>query len=336
MLQLTGNSWQKFWVLWLWYAANSWERFTRIALTAIALASLTLAISLLIERPAAPSDLLSDFGTHFAAGFRVADFAYVMTIVTSLVAATCIGFLGLTLRSSTRDGAANGQGHSSIPLGLGIALIASLLATLSFAIIYSSGERSTLSELGPLGSHLLVAAFLQFAISIGIACIAMLQHISDQLQDLSTLVFIGMAAFFSVPIACIGLFLVSSKTLGSDTMGIYCLLLFFLVAQAMYPHGWHRYYWPSGYTRALALYWKAGYLCWLLALFCAFGAILVDLSVAGTARQWYGISTVVMFVFVGLALALYQISVEGLRKYTRASFEDGSLVLPTLKHQDSR
>jgi hypothetical protein len=172
--------------------------------------------------------------------------------------------------------------------------------------------------------HALVSAFIQFVISLAIVSFAMLQPIQDGLRGLAVLFSLGLCLFFSIPIACIGMFILSSTTIAMHSVSPYCWLLALLVAQSMYPHGWHRYNWPDQYQDTMVHLSYAGYVFWLIALVAASAAVLMDLAFESPPMAWMTAMTYATLVSTGIALALYQTSVEGLRKYSQYAFKEGA------------
>lgn len=319
--------------LWFTYSnRNWWEHFTHAAIATGALI-LFACSGLLVASPALQSmpQWVERLAAIISTRLVPQDFAYVMTVLASLIAAVCTGFCAILFaRHEKKDHAQQHLGLSVLagdPLynlghitALVVSLFSSIAATFGFAATYSI-PRAPLAGAPPLAAqYALAMSFLQLSISTGVVGITLIPIVNNRKEIFVIPLIMAISTIFWLPVCWLFVFLLAMPEVFRAVVPMFAFIVGAPMAQALFPHGIAL---RSGMPKYRALLWS--FAAWgfggMAVCSMLIGFFIMLIMTLPSIPDWYYRLTIrVSFGILGVALWVYSIYIEGIRKVDKAEF----------------
>jgi len=316
--------------LWFKYGnRNAWEHFTHVAIAAGAL--LLFACSgLLVVNPAflQMPRWVEQLAAIISARLVPQDFAYVMTVLASLIAAVCTGFCAILFgfQEKSRPGILSMAGDPLHRLGhitaLVVSLFSSIAATFGFAATYAVPRPEQGGGPALAAQYALAMSFLQLSISTGVVGITLIPIVNNRKEIFVIPLIMAISTIFWLPVCWLFVFLLAMPDVFRAVLPMFAFVIGAPMAQALFPHGIAV---RSGMPKYRALLWS--FAAWGFGgmAMCAMivGLFIMLIMTLPNIPEWYYPLTIrVTFGILGLALWVYSIYIEGIRKVEKDEFAD--------------
>lgn len=302
--------------LWYTYGAEGSERVSRIAFAVFALLALIVGVLFFLGVLSAPDSLRAKLNEVIVSRFSAKDFAYVMTILTALMAAACTTFFGASSTYLRGPGASDSDAHW-YSMAVIISLAALIAATLSFAAVYATDCEVRSSPMMAGQFHMLLMAFIQLVISFALFSATVMPIVSDRSGSGSGSIASAIHAFWLIPVGWLSSFLLATPSSPRPTIGTLFVLLSLVMAQVYYPHGWLRKRNEDAYRAALQGCMRCSFSAFTVCITGAGCFVIGDVLIWKLSESYQAWTTCGLFIVLGIGLWCSSVGTEGQRKFVR-------------------
>ncbi len=323
----------------LWFThgnRNAWEMFTHaaIALGALVLftcSALAMASPDMLHMPAWGERLASIISKRLVPQ----NFAYVMTVLASLIAAVCTGFCAMLFglhrgEKAKRHGARLHAGDEQLyNLGhitaLVVSLFSSVAATFGFAATYAIPQGNGGGVPALAAQYTLAMSFLQLSISTGVVGITLIPIVNNRKEVFVVPLVMAVSTIFWLPALWMFVLLLAMPGVFRAVLPMFSFIVGAPMAQALFPHGVAK---RIGLDRYRDLLWSLAAWGFGGMAICAIvvGLFIMLVTTLPTIPAWYYIATIrFSFGVLGVALCVYSIYIEGIRKLKDSSTQRRSV-----------
>jgi hypothetical protein len=302
-----------------WYTYGTINRKERVTHALIAAGSVLAMVfcGLLFSHPhwLAWSDRVSP---GVSKRFDPKSFAYVMTIMTSLIAAVCTAFSAILYGS--RDAVGDPSHSLSHVTALVVSLLAAIAATFGFAATYAATPPPRVDGVNVPGFFMLVMSFIQLAISTGIVGITLIPIVNNRKDQFVDPLIKAISTIWWLPAGWLFLFLLAMPGVFGLVMPMLLFLLSATMAQAFFPHGVYVERSMKAYKALLWRYASFGFVVLTICTIVAGLCIILSLAIP-QPPQWFYVATIDgVFGAVGVSMWFYSVFIEGIRKVDKIAF----------------
>ncbi|HEX7076937.1 MAG TPA: hypothetical protein VF363_00810 [Candidatus Eisenbacteria bacterium] len=249
--------------------------------------------------------------------FDPRSFAYVMAMLTSLIAAVCTAFCAILF--TARDELGDPVHSLSHVTALVVAIFASIAATLGFGATYAIplSRGSTPPTTFPF--FLLIMSFLQLAISTGIAGITLIPIVNNRKDVFVNPLIKAISSIFWLPAGWVFLFLLAVPGVFRLAAPMFWFLLACAMGQAFFPHG----LFVSDMKTYKALMWSfasLGFAGLTTATIVAGACTILSIAIPSPPEWCYAAAVDAIFGVIGVAIWFYSVYIEGIRKVDKETF----------------